>query len=88
MRILINQNGVILMATIILLTFLLLITGFVADFMQAFIVKRELQDALDAAVISAAQSESAQSQSKYRFEVGTRSCTTRTNPQTGKKTTT
>ena len=38
--------------------------------MRAFVVKRELQDALDAAVISAAQSELAQSRSKYALKWG------------------
>lgn len=79
-----NEDGVILLSTIILSMVFLLLSGMVTDFMRAFVVKRELQDALDAAVISAAQSELAQSRSKYSFEVGTRECTTKKDPKTGK----
>jgi hypothetical protein len=64
-----EQKGIILMMTILMLTFLLVLMGIVGDFMRMFVVKRELQDALDAAVISAAQIDSDKKQSQYIYEV-------------------
>lgn len=70
MGILKNQRGVILMATIILLMFMLMLVGITADFMRAFLIKRELQDSIDAAVISATQIDSTQQRSNYEYEKG------------------
>lgn len=72
-----NEQGVIMMMTIIFLTLFLLIMGIVADYMKVFVIKRELQDALDAAVISAAQTEGTQIRSNYLFNKGEYICTTK-----------
>lgn len=74
MRVFKDERGTILLATIIFLTLFLMLAGFIADFMRAFVVKRELQDALDAAVISATQSEEEQSRSNYIFSQGEYKC--------------
>jgi len=69
-----NQEGAILMATIIFLTLLLLLMGIVGDYMRVFVIKRELQDAIDAAVISAAQIDAEKNRSQYIFQIGELVC--------------
>lgn len=69
-----DKRGVALMMTVFFLVFLLLLIGIASDFMRAYVAKREVQDALDAATLSAAQVSSEQYRTTFVYKVEDYNC--------------